>query len=88
MVLHISPGILNLNLVPVVVGFGCFFFPFISGLDYVFRPAFMHSRKEIQGCGGILTVFLSELYKFSFFLPASASDSLCVEPPFMMVHHQ
>lgn len=48
------------------------FFPFISGLDYVFRPTFMHGRKEIQGCGGILTVLSSELHKFSFFLPASS----------------
>lgn len=67
MVLYISPSILNFYLVPVVVGFGCFF-PFINGLDYVFRPTLMHGRKEIQGRGGILTVLLSELHKLSFSL--------------------
>lgn len=67
MVLYISPSILNLYLVPVVVGFGCFF-PFSNGLDDVFRPTFMHGRKEIQGRGGVLTVLLSELHKLSFSL--------------------
>lgn len=73
--------------VPVVVGFSCFF-PFTNGLDYVFRPTFMHGRKEIQGCGGILTVLASELHKFAFFLPASSLTLFCVKPPFITIHRQ
>lgn len=44
----------------------------------------MHGRTEIQGWGVILTVFPSELLKFSFFLCAS----FCVGPPFIMAHCQ
>lgn len=38
------------------------FFLFISHLDYAFGPTFIRGRKEIQGCGGILTLLPSELH--------------------------
>lgn len=49
----------------------------------------MHCRTEIQGWGGILTVFPSELLEFSFFLSLCLiSSPFCVGPPFIMVHCQ
>lgn len=47
----------------------------------------MHGREEIQGCRDILAVLPSEWQEFCFFSPAS-SLTLCVEPPFITVHHQ